>query len=50
MAGKKFSEFDSGLAMSGNSFVVGYDTTADTNNRWTLAELATGLGSSITTL
>ena len=50
MAGKKFSEFDSGLAMSGNSFVVGYDTTADTNNRWTLAELATGLSPSIATI
>ena len=49
MAGKKFSEFSTG-ATTDNTFIVGYDTTADTNNQYTLAQLATGLSSLIPTI
>jgi len=44
MAGTKFSGFSTG-ATTGNTFIVGYDTTANTNNQYTLAQLATGLSS-----
>lgn len=49
MAGKKFSEFSTG-ATTDNTFIVGYDTTADTNNQYTLAQLATGLSPLIPTI
>jgi len=49
MAGKKFSEFSTG-ATTDNTFIVGYDTTANTNNQYTLAQLATGLSSLIPTI
>ena len=49
MAGTKFSGFTTG-ATTANTFVVGYDSGAGTNNRYTLAQLATGLSSSISTL
>lgn len=43
----KFSEFTTG-ATTANTFVVGYDSVADTNNQYSLAQLKTGLA--ITTL
>ena len=38
----KFSEFTTG-ATTANTFVVGYDSVADTNNQYSLAQLKTGL-------
>ena len=49
MAGVKFSAFTTG-ATTANTLIVGYDSVAGTNNQYTLAELATGLSSSISTL
>lgn len=46
MAGTKFSGFSTG-ATTGNTFIVGYDTTANTNNQYTLAQLGAGLASHI---
>ena len=45
----KFSEFTTG-ATTANTFVVGYDSVADTNNQYSLAQLAAGISSSIPTL
>ena len=42
MAGTKFSGFSTGDT-TGNTFIVGYDTTANTNNQYTLAQLAAGI-------
>jgi hypothetical protein len=47
MAGVKFSAFTTG-ATTANTLIVGYDSVAGTNNQYTLAQLATGLG--ITTI
>ena len=49
MAGVKFSAFTTG-ATTANTLIVGYDSVAGTNNQYTLAQLATGLSSSIPTL
>ena len=47
MAGTKFSAFTTG-AVADTTFIVGYDGDAGTNNRYTLAQLATGLQPSLT--
>jgi len=49
MANIKFSAFTSG-ATTANTRIVGYDSTGNTNNQYTLAQLATGLSSSIPTI
>ena len=49
MAGVKFSAFTTG-ATTANTLIVGYDSVAGTNNQYTLAQLATGLSSSISTI
>ena len=49
MAGVKFSAFTTG-ATTANTLIVGYDSVAGTNNQYTLAQLATGLSSSIPTI
>ena len=46
MANIKFSAFTSG-ATTGNTKIVGYDSTSNTNNQYTLAELADGLASKL---
>ena len=46
MANIKFSAFTSG-ATTGNTKIVGYDSTGNTNNQYTLAELADGLASKL---
>lgn len=47
MANIKFSGFTTG-ATTGNTRIVGYDSTGNTNNQYTLAQLATGMASSLT--
>ena len=47
MAGTKFSAFTTGAVVD-TTFIVGYDGDAGTNNRYTLAQLATGLQPSLT--
>ena len=42
MAGTKFSAFTTG-ATTADTFIVGYDSGAGTNNQYTLAQLAAGL-------
>ena len=42
MAGTKFSGFTTGATTS-NTFIVGYDSSAGTNNQYTLAQLAAGI-------
>jgi hypothetical protein len=49
MANIKFSAFTSG-ATTANTRIVGYDSTGNTNNQYTLAQLATGLSSSLPTI
>lgn len=49
MANIKFSAFTSGVTTA-NTRIVGYDSTGNTNNQYTLAQLATGLSSSIPTI
>ena len=46
MANIKFSAFTSG-ATTGNTKIVGYDSTGNTNNQYTLAELADGMASKL---
>ncbi len=43
MAGKKFSEFTTGVAVTSNTRIAGYVNGGTTNNIWTPAELAAGL-------
>lgn len=40
MAGKKFSEFSTSAMGAATSFLVGYDTVADTNDRWDRSAIA----------
>ena len=47
MANIKFSAFTSG-ATTGNTRIVGYDSTSNTNNKHTLAQLVEGMASSLT--
>jgi hypothetical protein len=47
MAGTKFSGFTTG-ATTGNTRIVGYDSTGGTNNQYTLAQLVDGMASSLT--
>ena len=42
----KFSEFTTG-ATTANTFVVGYDSVADTNNQYSLSQLAAGIAPSL---
>lgn len=43
--GKKFSEFVAGTTMgAGTSFLVGYDTVGNTNNKWSKTDIAGWLG------
>ena len=46
MANIKFSAFTSG-ATTGNTKIVGYDSTGNTNNQYTLAQLADGIQPSL---
>ncbi len=46
MANIKFSAFTAG-ATTGNTRIVGYDSTGNTNNQYTLAQLATGIQPSL---
>ena len=46
MANLKFSAFTSG-ATTGNTKIVGYDSTGNTNNQYTLAQLADGIQPSL---
>ena len=48
MAGKKFSEFTTGVAVTSNTRIAGYVNGGTTNNIWTPAELATGLQEHLT--
>jgi hypothetical protein len=43
MAGKKFSEFTPGVAVTSNTRIAGYVNGGTTNNIWTPTELAAGL-------
>ena len=46
MANIKFSAFSTG-ATTANTRIVGYDSTGNTNNQYTLAQLATGIQPSL---
>ena len=48
MAGKKFSEFTTGVAVTSNTRIAGYVNGGTTNNIWTPTELAAGLQEHLT--
>lgn len=59
MANIKFSQFTTNAGIdgnppvavgSGNSFLVGFDTTANSNNRWSFPQIAAGLSAHIPTI
>ena len=50
MAGKKFSEFTTSAMGAATSFLVGYDTVADTNDRWDRTAVAGWLSPAINTI
>ena len=59
MANIKFSQFTTNAGIdgnppipvgSGNSFLVGFDTTANSNNRWSFPQVAAGLSAHIPTI
>ena len=59
MANIKFSQFTANAGIdgnpsipagSGNSFLVGFDTTANSNNRWSFPQIAEGLSTHIPTI